>query len=69
MGWTAWIDENGKEVGIVGDEGWDCTGEFLEKLHGIYYKRFGRVASYEEVIASIDFCYDVIVEEIKEIKR
>jgi len=55
MGWTALLDENDNEIGVVGDSGWDLALKFLLDLTEIYKKEVGRVPTQDEVISTVEF--------------
>jgi hypothetical protein len=55
MGWTALLDENDKEIGIVGDSGWDLAASFLDDLNAIYVQYLGRGFTEDEAIETVRF--------------
>lgn len=63
MGWSTLIDEDGKECGIVGDEGWDLASTLLDAFHQLYLTEFGRYATLDEVLQSFEFVYKTSLPE------
>lgn len=64
MGWTILLDKDDAEIGIVGDEGWDIASDFVKDFLSLYYNRFHKVASKEEIFSSIEFVYLNNVNEL-----
>ncbi len=63
MGWMALLDKNGKEIGVVGDEGWDMASEFVKDFCALYIKEFLRFPTFEELEQSVFFVYNGIDKE------
>ena len=55
MGWTNLVDDDDIIIGIVGDKGWDLAGEFVDNLQALYNRCFGRSATHDEIIATVEF--------------
>lgn len=53
----ALLDKNDKEIGFVGDDGWDLAGEFVEKFISLYCKEVGRRPTWEELEYSVSFVF------------
>ena len=74
MGWTTLLDNNNNEIGIVGDPGWDLASSFMDNLHILYLKQFGRLANYDEIMQTIRFVSNeslnnsIKIEQLKQYK-
>jgi len=65
MGWMSLV-ENGKEIGLVGDEPWDIMGKAIEKIIEVYAREIGRKPTEAELISIFEFCYYSELERSEE---
>lgn len=55
MGWMAIYDEEGNEIGVVGDEPWDVLSEALTEIKDIYLHKWKRKPSAIELVQIFEF--------------
>lgn len=69
MGWTDLLDKKNKKIGIVGDQGWDMAGDFVEEFQKMYKKEIGRPATLDEITSSVEFVYNTSTEKEEEVEK
>lgn len=65
MGWTVLTDVEE----IVGDDGWDTAGEFMDKMCEIYMKAVARPPTLHECLVTVENAYSAGIEGFKEKHR
>jgi hypothetical protein len=58
MGWMALLDENDKEIGMVGDQGWDLAADFVDEFRKLYKKCWKRLPTEDEITQSVLFVFN-----------
>lgn len=56
MGWTALVDENDNEIGVVGDQPWDIMAEAMTDIRLLYQEVWGRPPTKEEIDSIVAWC-------------
>ena len=62
MGWISLLDEQDREIGIVGDQAWDCAGDFIDEINLMYNLVLGRNVKRIEIESILDFVWNGKVE-------
>lgn len=57
MGWMALLDEEGNEIGVVGDEPWDIMGKAVRDIAQAYQKDWHRHPTREEIFSILETCW------------
>jgi hypothetical protein len=55
MGWTTLVDQDGNEIGMVGDTPWDIMAAAIENINRAYQRNYDRNATEIELQAILDF--------------
>jgi hypothetical protein len=58
MGWQALLDDQGQDTGYrVGDGPWDVMGKAFEDVIGLYWERYSRPPTREELEETVAFVF------------